>query len=188
MTSLLPIAFTKITPRPETLMLYFSAGSGKETRLQRQRTEGLVLTPITSQGKLRLAPGVLFSILRYLQGAINKLFPETEWDMKGTECWSHRKILRWKVCLKCVAPRILRCQGFTIIPGSTNCGPRVLHLELRHLNAKSSRPHEWSAHIAPLLYIADQFHCCYYKKRLKCNFYRVWGEAWKIFLKFRIPL
>jgi len=126
-TSLLLIAFTKITPRPETLMLYFSAGSGKETRLQRQRTEGLVLTPITSQGKLRLAPGVLFSILRYLQGAINKLFPETEWDMKGTECWSHRKILRWKVCLKCVAPRILRCQGFTIIPGSTNCGPRVLH-------------------------------------------------------------
>ena len=150
-------------------MLYFSAGSDKETRPRRQRTEGLVLTPITSRGKLRLAPGVLFPILRYLQGAINKLLPETEWDMKGTECWSHRKTFRWKVCLKCVAPRILRrCQGFRIIPGSTDCGPRVLHTLPQREKFTSS----WMirTHRAITVYCRPSSTVAIYKKRLKCNF------------------
>lgn len=139
-------------------MLYFSVESDKETRPRRRRTEGLVLTPITSRGKLRLAPGVLFPILRYLQGAINKLLPGTAWDMKGTECRSRRKTLRWKVCLKCVAPCILRrCRDSESSPGVP---PADRELCIRHLNAKSSRSHEWSAHIcilqAPLLYIAGQ--------------------------------
>ncbi|CAL1688392.1 unnamed protein product [Lasius platythorax] len=68
------------------MMLYFSVESDKETRPRRWRTEGLVLTPITSREKLCLASRVLFPILRYLQGAINKLFVGTTWGMKGTEC------------------------------------------------------------------------------------------------------
>lgn len=168
-------------------MLYFSVGSDKETRPRRRRTEGLVLTPITSRGKLRLAPGVLFPILRYLQGTINKLLPETAWGMKGTECRGRRKTLRWKVCLKCVAPRILRRRRDS--ESSPGVPPADRRLCIRHFNAKSSRPHEWSAHIAPLLYIAGQVPLlvellCSYKKKNDWNASFAREVKWGIFLQF----
>lgn len=120
-------------------MLYFSVGSDKETRPRRRRTEGLVLTPITSRGKLRLAPGVLFPILRYLQGAINKLLPEAARGMKGTECRSRRKTPQMKSLLKVCGPAYSSAtQGFRIIPGSTTRGPQALHTPLQHEKFTSS--------------------------------------------------
>lgn len=109
------------------MMLYFSVKSDKKTRPRRRRTEGLVLTPITSREKLRLAPGVLFPILRYLQGAINKLLSGTTWGMKGTECRSWRKTLQMKSLLKVCSPAYSSMRRFRIIPESTARGPRTLH-------------------------------------------------------------
>jgi len=140
------------------MMLYFLVKSDKKTRPRRRRTEGLVLTPITSREKLRFAPGVLFPILRYLQGAINKLLlPRNDVGYRRNRMRSRRKALRWKVCLKCVVPRILRrC-------GDSESSPRVpladRELCIRHSYAKSSqihRPHEWSADITPFLCNMDR--------------------------------
>lgn len=140
-------------------MLYFSVGSDKETRPRRRRTEGLVLTPITSRGKLRLAPGVLFPILRYLQGAINKLLPETTWGMKGTECRSHRKDPQMKSLLKvCGSTYSSTMEGFRIIPGSTTRGPQALHTPPQKVHVLMNDPHT-SYHYCIL---QGKFHCWSY--------------------------
>lgn len=139
---------TKITSRSKqrcVCVLYFS-----ETWPRRRRTEGLVLTPITFREKLRVAPRVLFPILRYLQGAINKLF-------LGCRVWKEpnaksERSPQMKSLLKVRSlAYFLTMQRFKIILRSITREPRTLHTPSQH---EKFTPlfYEWSTEIVPLLY------------------------------------
>lgn len=155
-------------------VLYFS-----ETWPRRRRTERLVLTPITFREKLRVAPRVLFPILRYLQGAINKLF-------LGCRVWKEpnaksERSPQMKSLLKVRSlAYFLTMQRFKIILRSITNRELCIHRP----NTKSSHRcfmndlqrsfHYYTVYCSSNFIIIIKFYYCY---RLKCNFRYIRGKA-----------
>lgn len=138
----------------------------------------------------RLAPRVLFPILRYLQGAINKLLPG--WTRAGEGgVWKEpnaEEDPQMKSLLKVCGPAYSSAmRGFRIIPGSTTRGPSFAYAQPpREKFTNTPQPiREWSASdIARDFYTlrsAEFYYCYMYKKWLKRGLRRAEANVPRVF-------
>lgn len=184
---LLSVAFTKITPRPRAMMLYFSVEIDKKTRASTPADRRTCLNSNHVPGKTPSCPQGAISYFTISAGCYKQALPRNE-DVgyERNRMRSRRLALGWKVCLKCVARAYsLTMQRFRIIPESITREPRALHVPSQREKFTDTPPHlmndpQRSCHYYGIhIYVLWlEFHyCCLQKYRLKCKFRCVRGKV-----------
>lgn len=126
-------------------------------------------------GKTSCCPLGTISYFTISTGCYKQALPRNDVGYERNRMRSRKEVLRWKVCLKCVASRIFwRCRD-----SKSSSGVSLANRELciHRPNTKSSHRcfmndlqrsfHYCTVYCSPNFIIVIKFYYCY---RLKCNF------------------